>query len=39
MDLLLYVLLLFSLSTAMVCLAYIGGWALMNRLRSRSLFD
>jgi hypothetical protein len=37
MDLLLYAMLLFSLSTALVCLTYIGGWALMNRLRSRGL--
>jgi hypothetical protein len=37
MDLLIYALLLFSLSTALVCLTYIGGWAVMNRLRSRGL--
>jgi hypothetical protein len=35
MDLLLYLLVCFSLSTALVCLSYVGGWALMNRLRTR----
>ena len=35
MDLLLYLMVCFSLSTALVCLGYVGGWALMNRLRNR----
>jgi hypothetical protein len=33
MDLLLYSLMLFSLSTALVCLSYVGYWALANLLR------
>jgi hypothetical protein len=38
MDLLLYMLVCFSLSTALVCLSYVGGWALMNLIRRRSIF-
>ena len=37
MDLLLYLLICFSVSTALVCLSYVGGWALRNRLRRRAI--
>jgi hypothetical protein len=37
MDLLLYLLVCFSLSTALVSLSYVGGWALMNLLRRRGI--
>jgi len=37
MDLLLYLLICFSVSTALVCLSYVGGWALRNRFRGRAI--
>ena len=39
MNLLLYGLLLFSLSTALVCVSYVVGWLLMSWLRRRPLFS
>jgi hypothetical protein len=39
MDLLLYLIVCFSVSTALVCLSYVGGWALMRRLRRQALTD
>ena len=36
MDLLLYLLICFSVSTALVCLSYVGGWAVMRLLRSKT---
>jgi hypothetical protein len=39
MDLMLYILVCFSVSTALVCLSYVGGWALMNLLRRRAVVD
>ena len=37
MDLLLYSLVLFSLSTALVCLSYVGCWVLGNLLRRQAV--